>query len=1442
MSALKPDVDSTHDLGTTALRWRKLWVDSIEATEAISIGSDLTVTGNLTVNGATTTINSTTLTVDDKNIVVASGAANAGDWNGAGLTVDGANATFLYADDGVTSQWELNDSLELSGDLLPEADDSHSLGSLAKGWADVFVTDGGTITFANATADAADLTLTHSSGALTLSDADKLQFRDATEFLHSDADGSMTLEGGVTVKLSVNSNTVLSVDADSVDIAQQLNVDANTVSTSSSTGALVVDGGMGLAGDAHFGGDLSLQHDEAVLHLGADDDVSLTHVADTGLLLNSSRRLQFGDSATYVHQSEDGQLDAVADVELALTAPVVDIDASTAVRISNDLELDSDAAVLKFGADSDVSLTHVADTGLLLNAGMALQFRDADLSLSSSGDGQLDIDADTKVQLTTATAEFVVTTLDVNASGAIELNGASTSNITIDNANLSVGTINGGELDLTSHGLLDINGGAGVDIDATGALSLDGSTGINIGVAADVAIDVDSAAFDLDASGAITIDGTSTISIGGSAAAGDISVGTNATARNITVGNATGATSLNLDAGSGGINLGNAADAPINIDASTFDMTSTDTTGFGMTANSADNKTLTVSATNAGAGEGRISISAAHQVDITDGTGTLTLDGGVLSESGMSSIALSPSGDITLQSTAGAIDIDADNGKLSLDGSAGIDIGVESDVAIDVDSSTFDLDASNQITLTSSLNQVDAIVVDASHGSGGIDLSVASTPIVSIEASTIDMLQPVTVKGVNPSLTIGDGDAEDALLKFNGNAQDFYVGLDDSADKLVVGLGSTAGTTANMSFNSADRDVVFHSDVFVEGGKITLSNGSVIDSETAGTLQLTEDLIKVTGNLTVTGDLLISGDTTTINTATLEVEDESIVINKGAGANSASLTGILINENDTVTGYLRSAADRTNLEFKAPGGSILTLDVNQDKTMTVAGSLNIESDSAINQDLTTDASVSFGSITANGGLSVDNITIDGTEIDLSAGDLTLDVAGNIVMNADGGAVEIKDDAVSLLKIENSTSNVVLRPGTADKDILFKSDDNVLIATLDSTATSLLMAQSKKIEFADSGEYIYSDGTDLKIGSGGDIDLTATTNINIPSNVGLTFGADTLKISSDGTNITQTSSGTTTIDSDGIMTLGGSSLDIDADGGAGSGAISINTNDTTNGLSLATSTAGVPITIGNATSEITIGDNLTVNGTLDIKNNIVLNSLNGDGTGRTFIVKSANNNSDFFKIDADAQTVTIGGSLTSSGSQLKVKDNVVQLGEGTPFQDDTGKDIGWFAHLDTDANTSTSNIFMGYNRSLAGFVLLENVGDPGTGGYTSGGASGKDIDTATRASLECGNITSTGKITHAVTETTSGAYVVDADQDDYIINATHQVTLLGTGVAAPAGRELLIVNTSGAAITVTTNDTANLYVGGTGTGLSSDHALAANASLKIVGVGGDWYAI
>jgi hypothetical protein len=73
------------------------------------------------------------------------------------------------------------------------------------------------------------------------------------------------------------------------------------------------------------------------------------------------------------------------------------------------------------------------------------------------------------------------------------------------------------------------------------------------------------------------------------------------------------------------------------------------------------------------------------------------------------------------------------------------------------------------------------------------DLIIGSGSAVGTNpAIAVDENQLVTFPAA--AVTIGDGTAEDTKLVYDGNAKDFYVGLDDSADKLVIGVGSTVGT------------------------------------------------------------------------------------------------------------------------------------------------------------------------------------------------------------------------------------------------------------------------------------------------------------------------------------------------------------------------------------------------------------------------------------------------------------------------------------------------------------------------------------------------------------------------------------------------------------------------------------------------------------------------
>ena len=72
------------------------------------------IAGNLQVDGVQTTINSTTVSIDDLNLTLASGAANASAANGAGITIDGASATFTYVS--ASDRWTMNK--DLAADLV----------------------------------------------------------------------------------------------------------------------------------------------------------------------------------------------------------------------------------------------------------------------------------------------------------------------------------------------------------------------------------------------------------------------------------------------------------------------------------------------------------------------------------------------------------------------------------------------------------------------------------------------------------------------------------------------------------------------------------------------------------------------------------------------------------------------------------------------------------------------------------------------------------------------------------------------------------------------------------------------------------------------------------------------------------------------------------------------------------------------------------------------------------------------------------------------------------------------------------------------------------------------------------------------------------------------------------------------------------------------------
>ena len=208
--------------------------------------------------------------------------------------------------------------------------------------------------------------------------------------------------------------------------------------------------------------DFLMASDASIIKFGADADVTLTHVHNTGLLLNSTSVIQFNDASQNIGAPSATVLDINATDEIELNATLIDVngnldvsgtivgastiqgttitattafvpDASDGAALGttslefSDLFL-ADGAVIALGADQDVTLTHVADTGILLNSTMAIQFNDASQFINAPSATVLDINATDEIELN-ATLVDVNANLDV--SGTIVSGGTLTATTSI---------------------------------------------------------------------------------------------------------------------------------------------------------------------------------------------------------------------------------------------------------------------------------------------------------------------------------------------------------------------------------------------------------------------------------------------------------------------------------------------------------------------------------------------------------------------------------------------------------------------------------------------------------------------------------------------------------------------------------------------------------------------------------------------------------------------------------------------------------------------------------------------------------------------------------------------------------------------------------------------------------------------------------------------------
>jgi hypothetical protein len=400
-------------------------IGSASDTNAISIGADgdVTLTQDLELqhDGAILSFGAdddTTLTHTDGSGLTLN-STNKLMFNDASQFIQGASATVLDI--------AATDEIELTATLIDIVGRAEISGNLTVG-GDLDVTGSFDMSDANIT-NVGSIALDSISG-------------------DGDANSSITFSGSDVITIATGGSTAATFNASQVTtLSGNLIIpDAGNIGSASDTDAIAI----GSDGDITLTQDLELQHDGAILSFGANDEIALTHVHDTGLLLTDSGgtpTLQLHDSAESV--SSDGSKLILTSNSVAFNLPTADgtsgqvlktdgsgtlsfVTASANTPTSadgqalgsaslewSDLFL-ADASTIQFGNDQEIRLTHVADTGLLLTDSggtPTLQFHDANESFASDG---------SKIIMTSGGTTFNMPTSDGTNGQALATDGSGT--------------------------------------------------------------------------------------------------------------------------------------------------------------------------------------------------------------------------------------------------------------------------------------------------------------------------------------------------------------------------------------------------------------------------------------------------------------------------------------------------------------------------------------------------------------------------------------------------------------------------------------------------------------------------------------------------------------------------------------------------------------------------------------------------------------------------------------------------------------------------------------------------------------------------------------------------------------------------------------------------------------------------------------------------------
>ncbi len=250
----------------------------------------------------------------------------------------------------------------------------------------------------------------------------------------------------------------------------------------------------------------------------------------------------------------------------------------------------------------------------------------------------------------------------------------------------------------------------------------------------------------------------------------------------------------------------------------------------------------------------------------------------------------------------------------------------------------------------------------------GLGSTVGTTPAIAIDENLLATFHGgITMAGTTPTLTIGDAGAEDTKIVFDGNAKDFYIALDDSADKMVIGEGSTVGTNSILTITddtltigdaaAVDTAIVF--DGNAQDYYIALDDSADDLLIGLGSTVGTTPAIAIDENLLATfhGGITMAGTTPTLTIGDAGAEDTKIVFDGnaqdfyialddsaddlviGLGSTVGTTPAISIDEN-LKTQFGGGAVGKTSTA-NATGSTTLDFDANQNFVLTATGNITL---------------------------------------------------------------------------------------------------------------------------------------------------------------------------------------------------------------------------------------------------------------------------------------------------------------------------------------------------------------------------------------------------------------------------------------------------------------------------------------------------------------------